>query len=57
MVPNKPKMFDSFEGKVIHTAKWDNSVDMRNKRVAVIGSGARYEVCQSIGCSSTQLLI
>ncbi|CAO3693666.1 unnamed protein product [Umbelopsis ramanniana] len=40
MVPNTPKMFDTFEGAVVHTAKWDNSIDMRNKRVAVIGSGA-----------------
>lgn len=45
MVPNTPKMFDTFKGPVVHTAKWDNSVDMRNKRVAVIGSGARYLVC------------
>jgi cation diffusion facilitator CzcD-associated flavoprotein CzcO len=45
MVPNTPKMFDTFEGKVVHTAKWDNSIDMKNKRVAVIGSGARYVVC------------
>jgi cation diffusion facilitator CzcD-associated flavoprotein CzcO len=41
MVPNKPKMFEPFEGKVVHTAKWDSSIDMRNKRIAVIGSGAR----------------
>ncbi|KAH8552866.1 putative flavoprotein [Umbelopsis sp. PMI_123] len=40
MVPNKPKMFEPFQGKVVHTAKWDSSIDMRNKRIAVIGSGA-----------------
>jgi cation diffusion facilitator CzcD-associated flavoprotein CzcO len=44
MVPNKPKMFEGFKGKVIHTAKWDSSIDLKNKRVAVIGSGARYAI-------------
>ncbi len=29
-----------FAGAVIHTAKWDDSVDLEGKRVAVIGTGA-----------------
>lgn len=29
-----------FEGTLLHTAKWDNSVKLEGKRVAVIGSGA-----------------
>jgi cation diffusion facilitator CzcD-associated flavoprotein CzcO len=29
-----------FAGTVIHTAKWDDSVDLTGKRVAVIGTGA-----------------
>lgn len=29
-----------FQGQVIHTARWDSNIDLRNKRVAVIGNGA-----------------
>ena len=29
-----------FEGQTMHTADWDHSVDLRGKRVAVIGTGA-----------------
>jgi 4-hydroxyacetophenone monooxygenase len=31
---------DEFPGPVMHTAAWDNSVDLTGKRVAVIGTGA-----------------
>lgn len=31
---------DTFKGKAFHTNEWDHSYDLRNKRVAVIGSGA-----------------
>ncbi|OBI21458.1 monooxygenase [Mycobacterium sp. E2327] len=31
---------DEFPGPVMHTAAWDNSVDLTDKRVAVIGTGA-----------------
>jgi cation diffusion facilitator CzcD-associated flavoprotein CzcO len=31
---------DGFEGKVIHTAMWDDTCNLENRRVAVIGSGA-----------------
>jgi cation diffusion facilitator CzcD-associated flavoprotein CzcO len=31
---------DDFAGTVIHTAKWDDSVDLDGKRIAVIGTGA-----------------
>ncbi|KAJ7753395.1 hypothetical protein DFH07DRAFT_960235 [Mycena maculata] len=30
----------SFKGEVFHSAKWDAGVDLRGKRVAVIGNGA-----------------
>ena len=29
-----------FSGKAMHTARWDHSVDLRGKRVAVVGTGA-----------------
>jgi cation diffusion facilitator CzcD-associated flavoprotein CzcO len=31
---------ESFAGKVMHTANWDDSYDLTGKRVAVIGTGA-----------------
>ena len=31
---------DTFEGKIIHSARWDNRYDFDGKRVAVIGTGA-----------------
>ncbi|MFE4500957.1 flavin-containing monooxygenase [Rhodococcus sp. NPDC056743] len=32
--------FNTFQGQVLHTAQWDESVDLTGKRVAVIGNGA-----------------
>jgi cation diffusion facilitator CzcD-associated flavoprotein CzcO len=32
--------FEDFEGQVMHTARWDHGVDLRGRRVAVIGTGA-----------------
>ncbi|KAG2175002.1 hypothetical protein INT43_006064, partial [Umbelopsis isabellina] len=40
MVPHKPKMFEGFQGPTIHTAKWDSSVSLEGKRVAIVGSGS-----------------
>ena len=37
--PNWPGL-DSFAGPVLHTARWDESVDLRGKRVAVVGTGS-----------------
>ncbi|MAA73328.1 MAG: monooxygenase [Salinisphaeraceae bacterium] len=31
---------DSFKGKVIHTGRWDGEYSLKDKRVAVIGTGA-----------------
>lgn len=31
---------DTFEGKAVHTARWDHDYDYRGKRIAVIGTGA-----------------
>lgn len=38
-VPDFPGMA-RFAGPVFHSAKWDHSVDLKGKRVAVIGTGA-----------------
>ncbi len=42
---NRPKLPDitgmgSFEGPSFHSARWDHDVDVKGKRVAVIGTGA-----------------
>lgn len=41
-VPNLPDIagIDSFGGTVLHTAAWDHGVDLRGKRIGVIGTGA-----------------
>ncbi|CAO5192300.1 4-hydroxyacetophenone monooxygenase [Frankia sp. AiPs1] len=38
-IPDLPGL-DGFDGPVFHTAEWDHSVDLRGKRVALIGAGA-----------------
>lgn len=40
-VPSIPKIkgLDQFQGKVMHSAQWDHSYDLRDKRVASIGTG------------------
>jgi len=40
-VPSVPPLpgLDSFEGPVFHTAEWRHDVELRGKRVAVIGTG------------------
>jgi len=42
---SEPKMpdidgIDSFGGQIMHSARWDHSVDLTGQRVAVIGTGA-----------------
>lgn len=38
-LPSIPGM-DTFEGRLTHSAMWDGDIDLRGKRVAVIGTGA-----------------
>ncbi|MBO9577728.1 MAG: NAD(P)/FAD-dependent oxidoreductase [Microbacteriaceae bacterium] len=38
-IPDIPGLAD-FEGPVLHTARWDDSVELAGKRVAVVGTGA-----------------
>jgi len=39
--PNYPsvKNFDAFKGPVIHSARWDDSVDLKGKKVVLVGTG------------------
>ncbi|KAJ5546612.1 hypothetical protein N7494_004197 [Penicillium frequentans] len=40
--PQEPNIvgLKDFQGKMMHTARWDWSYDLKNKRVAIIGNGA-----------------
>ncbi|KAI7861778.1 hypothetical protein BDF14DRAFT_1864479 [Spinellus fusiger] len=38
--PYVPKELSGFQGTVLHTARWDGSIDITNKRIAVVGSGS-----------------
>ena len=40
--PARPEVpgLDSFRGPVLHSACWDHAVDLRGRRVAVVGTGA-----------------
>jgi cation diffusion facilitator CzcD-associated flavoprotein CzcO len=40
--PKLPEIpgIDTFSGPIMHTARWDHSVQLRDKRVAIIGTGA-----------------
>lgn len=42
VIPRMPDIdgIADFEGKLIHTARWDHGFDLSDKRVAVIGTGA-----------------
>ncbi|KAJ3514913.1 hypothetical protein NLJ89_g2093 [Agrocybe chaxingu] len=41
-IPKMPAIpgLENFKGTVMHSARWDKSVDLRGKRVAVIGNGS-----------------
>ncbi|MAN45327.1 MAG: NAD(P)/FAD-dependent oxidoreductase [Alphaproteobacteria bacterium] len=48
---------DSFNGAIMHSAEWDHSVDLKGKRIAIIGSAASAiqiipevaKVCANVG--------
>ncbi|CEP14896.1 hypothetical protein [Parasitella parasitica] len=37
---NVPSEFKAFKGPIVHTGAWDNTIDFRNKRIALVGSGS-----------------
>jgi cation diffusion facilitator CzcD-associated flavoprotein CzcO len=49
---------DTFAGTTVHTARWDESLDLRGKRVAVIGTGASaVQVIPSIAPDVSHLTV
>lgn len=41
-VPKRPDIagLDDFAGETVHTARWDENIDLRGRRVAIVGTGA-----------------
>ena len=52
--PDVPGIQD-FEGKIIHSARWDWSYDLKDKKIAVIGNGKFFLLPLSILLSLPQL--
>ena len=49
---------ETFEGPSFHSAQWDESVDVRNKRVAVIGTGpSSAQIVPDIAPEVAQLVV
>lgn len=38
---------ESFQGEIVHTARWKNGLDVKNKHVAVIGNGGKQLLISS----------
>ncbi|QXQ15900.1 flavin-containing monooxygenase [Skermania piniformis] len=58
--PKRPDIAgsDDFTGDVIHTARWDHDLDLRGKRVAIIGTGASaVQIIPSIAAQVAQLTV
>ncbi|MBK6738724.1 MAG: NAD(P)/FAD-dependent oxidoreductase [Haliea sp.] len=53
--PLYPKIagLDTFAGTAFHSARWDHSVDLRGKRVGIIGTGST--ACQIVGAITPQV--
>lgn len=58
--PSVPEFdgFDDFKGEVFHTARWPEGLDLRGKRVAVVGTGCTgYQLVQAIAGEPERLLL
>lgn len=60
---NRPKLpdipgRDRFKGTTVHSGAWDPSIDLDNKRVAVVGSGASaFQIVPAIAADVEQLYV
>ena len=60
---NRPSMpdipgIDNFEGPAFHSARWDHSVDIRGKRVAMVGAGASgFQIAPTIAPDVAHLTV
>ncbi|WDZ83804.1 flavin-containing monooxygenase [Micromonospora cathayae] len=56
-IPDFPGLVD-FTGEVFHTARWRHDVELRDRRVAMIGAGASaMQVARSVADQAAQLTI
>ncbi|KAJ6092414.1 cyclohexanone monooxygenase [Penicillium canescens] len=54
-IPSLPGL-ESFQGPVMHTAAWDHSVDVRGKRVGIIGCGSSgIQVTDALASKAAEL--
>jgi len=52
------KGLDSFQGKILHSSRWDKNYALRNKRVAVIGTGASaVQIIPTLAPEVAQLVV
>jgi cation diffusion facilitator CzcD-associated flavoprotein CzcO len=57
LTPALPSL-ELFHGSTFHSARWDTSVDLREKRVAVIGTGASsVQIVPSLAGKAAQLVV
>jgi len=57
LTPNAPGV-DDFAGTAMHTARWDHSIDLTGKRVAVVGTGASaVQVIPAIAPMAEQVIV
>jgi len=49
-VPHEPEIpgLHEFEGKMMHSARWDWSYDLKGKRIAVIGNGMYQTITDGV---------
>jgi cation diffusion facilitator CzcD-associated flavoprotein CzcO len=55
---------DDFKGKIMHSARWDWSYDMQNKKIGVVGNGKmvlynpinEYKINWCIGATAAQII-
>jgi len=58
--PNQPKFegMDTFRGPSFHSARWDDTVDYRGKKLALIGAGATgFQIAPTVAPDVEQLTI
>jgi 4-hydroxyacetophenone monooxygenase len=57
LIPELPNV-EQFRGPVFHSAQWDHSVDLRGKRVALVGAGASgFQIGPAIVDDVEQLIV
>lgn len=58
--PNYPRLkgLDSYRGKLMHSARWDWSYDIRGKKVGILGTGATAaQICPEIAQACSSLIV